>query len=102
MPMEEALISSADGDFGLMLIAFLVFSLIGAFLWGLRTITSQNQRFNDQIIMKMGEIVTTMQDYQEATMSAIREHDRHAECAKKGIEEIKITLQNRPCINGRK
>lgn len=75
MSLEAALIESAGGDFGLILIAFLVVSLVGLFYWGLKTILAQNQKFNDSIIQRMDSIVSAIHDYHCTITSKIDQTD---------------------------
>jgi len=103
MPLEEALVTSADGDFGLVLIAFLIVALVGAFLWALKKIIDQNGKFNEQIIKQMQEIVNSIKGYQEDTLEALEKHDEQAKCVKAICQKTQTTLENRPCImNDRK
>jgi hypothetical protein len=101
MPFEQALISSANGDFGLILLAFLVVSIVGAFLWMMRKVLDQNAAFNAQIITRMDNIVAGMKDYRDSTCSELEKHDAQAKKILETQQETLITLQNRPCINGK-
>lgn len=95
---EDALFDAAGGDFNLVLIAVLVFSLIGAFIWALKLIIAQNQRFQDNILSKMNDIVQALKDYKCDTEKKFDEHDKQAERIGKDVSEITTTLNRRPCI----
>lgn len=43
-PLEDALIGSADGDFGLALIGFLVIAFVSGFYFVLNKMLDQNRR----------------------------------------------------------
>jgi len=95
---EDALLEATGGDFNLVLIAVLVFSLIGAFIWALKMIIAQNQRFQDNILTKMNDIVQALKDYKCDTEKKFDEHDKHAARIGKDISEMNTTLNRRPCI----
>lgn len=95
---EDALLEATGGDFNLVLIAVLVFSLIGAFIWALKMIIAQNQRFQDEILQKMSDIVTGIREYKCDTEKMFDAHDKQAERIGKEISEMNTTLNRRPCI----
>jgi len=95
---EEALLESAGGDFNLILIAVLVFSLIGAFIWALKMIIAQNQRFQDQILNEMKDVVQALKDYKCDTERKFDDHDKQTKEIKSTAERIENTLRTRPCI----
>jgi cell shape-determining protein MreC len=98
--LEDALVTSAGGDFGLVLLAFLVVALVGSFLWAIRKVLDQNQAFNRDILKKMDEIVQGMKEYKKDTCDTIKEHDRQAKEIQHAVNRIEITLDNRPCVAG--
>ena len=100
--LEDALVSSAGGDFGLLLLAFLILTLVGCFLWAMKKILDQNASFNSDIIKKMDEIVAGMREYKGDTCTALEKHDQQAKEIMKNVSKIETTLENRPCINGGK
>ena len=100
--LEDALVSSAGGDFGLLLLAFLILTLVGCFLWAMKKILDQNAAFNADIIKKMDEIVAGMRDYRNSTCSELEKHDQQAKEIMRDVSKIQNTLENRPCINGGK
>lgn len=102
MPLEDALVESAGGDFGLILLAFLIITLVGCFLWAMKKILDQNAAFNSDIIKKMDEIVGGMRDYRNSTCAELEKHDQQAKEIMKDVSKIQNTLENRPCINGGK
>jgi nitrogen fixation-related uncharacterized protein len=95
---EDALLEATGGDFNLVLIAVLVFSLIGAFIWALKMIIAQNQRFQDNILSKMNDIVQALKDYKCDTEKKFDDHDQRAERIGKDVSEMNTTLNRRPCI----
>lgn len=100
--LEDALIASADGDFGLVLLAFLIVALVGCFIWAIRKVLEQNSSFNSAILRKMDEIVSGMKDYRTATCYELEKHDLQAKEIMKNVSKIETTLENRPCVAGGK
>jgi hypothetical protein len=112
MALEDALISSANGDFGLILLAFLIISVVASFIWMMRTVIEQNAGFNREILTRMdlliagmkeykGETITAVERYKDCTSQALKEHDLQAKKILESQQEMTTTLQNRPCINGK-
>ncbi|MGB3944521.1 MAG: hypothetical protein WBK88_07005 [Methanothrix sp.] len=95
---EDALFDAAGGDFNLILIAVLVFSLIGAFIWALKIIIAQNQRFQDQILGEMREVVGALKEYKCDMERVFSIHDAQAKEIKTTTERIENTLKSRPCV----
>jgi hypothetical protein len=98
MPLEEALAESANGDFGLILLAFLIISIVGSFLWMMRRVFEQNAAFNQQILLRMDSIVNGMHEYRNSTCSELQKHDDQAKTILETDKEILTTLKNRPCV----
>ena len=99
MALEEALVSSANGDFGLVLISFLVVSLVGSFLWAMKRIIDQNACFNAKILDGMKNIVEEMKEYRKSTCEELHDHDLQAKEILKEQRETRIILEQRPCIS---
>jgi hypothetical protein len=109
MSIETALIQSAEGNFWLVLIAFLVISLVAGFLYMMRSIVDQNAKFNTQIVISMDKIVTDIATFQQKTcdyidkhngslLAALEKHDAKASTALDKIASTEIILKSRPCI----
>jgi hypothetical protein len=99
--LEDALVNSANGDFGLILIGFLCVSLVGGFLWAIKKITDQNGCFNTKILIGMKDIVDGMKEYRQMTCAELEKHDAQAKTILTVTERIENTLENRPCVIGR-
>jgi high-affinity Fe2+/Pb2+ permease len=102
MALEDALVGSANGDFGLILIAFLCVSLVGGFLWAIRKVIDQNSNFNAAIVQGMKDVISEMKEYRRETCAELKAHDEQAKRILSATEQIATTLNNRPCINGGK
>ena len=89
--LEDALVSSANGDFGLLLLLLLISILAGTFVWAIRRLLEQNAAFN-------AEIVCGIKDYKTDTLTALKEHDVQAKQILDATKEISTVLRNRPCI----
>ena len=100
--LEDALVSSAGGDFGLILLAFLILTLVGCFLWAMKKILDQNAAFNADIIKKMDEIVQGMKEYKGETCAALEKHDQQAKEIMRDVSKIQTTMENRSYPNGGK
>jgi hypothetical protein len=95
---EDALLEAAGGDFNLVLIAVLVIGLVGSFIWALKMIIAQNQRFQDCILHKFDLLVDTLKDYKCDTEDRLNEHDKQAKEIKTTAERIETNLRARPCM----
>jgi hypothetical protein len=66
MPPEDALLSAADGDFGLMMIAILlifVLSICGALIrWIMSTIPQQMEQDRQAMCDKLADLIVAMKD----------------------------------------
>jgi hypothetical protein len=100
--LEDALVSSAGGDFGLILLAFLILTLVGCFLWAMKKILDQNATFNADIIRKMDDIVQGMKEYKSDTCAALEKHDQQAKEIMRDVSKIQNTMENRAYPNGGK
>lgn len=98
--IEQALIASANGDFGLTLLAFLILTLVGIFIWSMKTVLNQNSAFNSQVVQKLEDIVKGMKEYKIDTCAALEKHDEQAKDILRTVDRIETTLENRPCISG--
>ncbi len=113
MSLEAALADSAGGDFGLLLIAVLVVSLLSCFFWAIKKLLDQNAGFNSQllkqnadsnalIMSKLQEIVEVVYQYRGGTEAALGRHDDQAKKILEVCRETQTTLRNRPCIKDAK
>ncbi len=93
--LEDAIVTSAGGDFGLLLLFFLIAVLTGSFIWAIRKILEQSADFNNRII-------DGMKEYKTETCEKLDSHDEQAKEILKTTNEIYNTLKNRPCIADRK
>lgn len=98
MPFEEALIQSAGGNFLAVLSAFLVVSLVGIFVWFMKTVMDSNTAFNAEILKKMDQIVEGMKEYRTSTCDELAKHDEQAKIILATQQETLTTLKNRPCV----
>jgi hypothetical protein len=95
-------VASAGGDFGLVLLAFLITVLVGSFLWAMKKILEQNAAFNSDIIKKMDEIVAGMKEYKGETCAALEKHDQQAKEIMLNVQKIQTTMENRAYPNSGK
>lgn len=103
MSFETALVESAGGNFGLVLLGFLVFSIVGGFLYTMKSIVDQNLKFNQQIVDNMKDVVSSIKEYHRETLESLEKHDMQAKAIQTTCNETLTTLRNRPCVaNGKK
>ena len=100
MGLDDAIVTSAGGDFGLLLLFFLIATLVGLTIYALKKILDQNAAFNAQILIGMKNIADEMKEYKRATCSELHEHDIQAKEIQKDIRDVRLILEKRPCIAG--
>lgn len=96
-PLEDALIGSADGDFGLALIGFLVIAFVSGFYFVLNKMLDQNQKFHTQLIERMNDVALSLKEYHRDTCERITGHDarmtEQALCIKRTCERTAMLLE---------
>lgn len=99
---EAELIKSAQGDFFLTLVAFLIIALVLGFFFFMKLILDQNAKRDDQMISRMDQLVASVTNYQDKTVSTfcekLEKHDDQAKEILKIQEKTLTTLENRPCV----
>lgn len=102
MPVEDALISSAGGDFVATLasiLALFVMGLCGLFVrWAMKTIPEQMQKDREAVCLKLGEMITIMRDSTIQTVNAFDKHDEQAKKIYDACKSTDLNLQARPCF----
>lgn len=106
-----ALVDAAGGDFFLTLLSFLIIFIVGVCGYMVYQMPKNWEKSTDRVVEKICEVIkiqTDMQRAQTELISCYQKHDIQAKEIKADVseakdtaKEIKTTLSNRPCINGR-
>jgi hypothetical protein len=124
MVLEQALISSAGGDFVATLTAVLALFIMGSFgyfiHWVTKTIpeqmqadrdaivtqlqndrnaqTTQAQNDRDAVCAKLSEMILEMRNTKCDTVAALEKHDEQAKVILDVVKDNKNVLNARPCV----
>lgn len=97
---ETELIRSANGDFFLTLLAFLVIAIVMGFFYLMKKVMDSNTEHNEQIQKRMDELIRAVAKIPEVFYERLEKHDDQAKVILATDNKILTTLENRPCIAG--